>query len=66
MQKNTNIAEMCRETGIRPGLLSDLKAGKAHFLSMNSLRIIADYLCVPMDVLFDRRVDDLKGGSDNK
>lgn len=53
-ERSTSIAGLCKETGIRPGLLSDLKSGKASSLSMDSLRIIADHFQVSMDVLFDR------------
>lgn len=53
-QRGKNIAWLCKEAGIRPGLLSDLKSGKASSLSMDSLRTIADHLNVSMDVLFDR------------
>lgn len=57
VKENKNIAGLCRDTGIRPGLLSDLKSGKASSLSMDSLRTVADYFNVPMDVLFDRKVE---------
>lgn len=56
-KNGVSIAELCRDTGIRPGLLSDLKSGKASSLSMDSLRIIADYFKISMDVLFDRNVE---------
>lgn len=54
------IAEMCRQAEIRPGLLSDLKSGKANSLSMENLRIVADFFDVSMDVLFDRNIDEAK------
>ena len=53
-ERGKNIAWLCKETGIRPGLLSDLKSGKASSLSMDSLRVIADHFKVSMDVLFGR------------
>lgn len=55
-KEGINIAGLCRETGLRPGLLSDLKSGKSSSLSMDSLRRIADFFCIPMDALFDRKV----------
>lgn len=53
-ENGTSIAELCRETDLRPGLFSDLKFKKNASLSMDSLRVIADHFQVSMDVLFDR------------
>lgn len=55
-EEGINIAELCRQAKIRPGLLSDLKSGRANSLTMDSLRKIANYFNIPMDVLFDREI----------
>lgn len=55
-EKGVSVAVMCRDAKIRPGLLSDLKNQSTATLSMDSLRKVADYFQIQMDVLFDRKV----------
>ena len=55
---NESFAEMCKKTGLRPGLFSDLKSKKEASLSMESLKTIADHFNISMDVLFERNVQE--------
>lgn len=43
--------KLCKETGISPSLLSDLKNGRTKTISSNNLSKIADYLEVTVDNL---------------
>lgn len=51
-ENDVSIAELCRETGLRPGLFSDLKSKENATLSMDRLSVIADYFDVSTDVFF--------------
>ena len=53
-ENDVSIAELCRETGLRPGLFSDLKSKENATLSMDRLSVIADYFDVSTDVFFTK------------
>ena len=57
-EQNIKIFTMCQATGVRSGIISDLKAGRSKSLSAATLTKIADY--------FDVSVDYLLGNTDIK
>ena len=57
-ERNIKIFTMCQATGIRSGIISDLKAGRSKSLSAPTLAKIANY--------FDVSVDYLLGNTDIK
>ncbi len=48
--ENISIAEMCRETGMRPSIITDLKHGRTKNLSHENMLKIANHFQVSMDV----------------
>lgn len=56
-EKGISIAQMCKEAGVRQGLISDLKAGKAGSLSADSIIKLSNYLNVSADVLLGIKRD---------
>lgn len=56
-QKGVTKAQMCRDTGISQGNITDLKMGRKQTLSAKSMARMADYFKVPMDFFVgDREV----------
>ena len=47
-----NITKMCKDTGVSRSSLTDLKKGRSADLSFPTLKKIADYFNVPVDVLY--------------
>lgn len=50
-EKGLKNADVSRATGIKPSVLSDWKKGRIKKLKADKLRLIADYLGVPMEFL---------------
>lgn len=50
-QKNVNVTEMCRESGVSRGNMTDLKKGRSKTLSSMSLSKIANYFGISIDYL---------------
>ena len=65
-EKGVSIAQMCRDIGMRDGLISDLKVGKETDLSMSSLFKLAEYFCCSTDVFFRRRATSEEGAMENE
>lgn len=49
-RKNITIAQMCRDTDLRQGLISDLKHGRSKKLSATNMQTIAQYFNVSTDI----------------
>lgn len=52
-RQSISIAQMCRDIGIRQGLISDLKHGRSKSLSAENMLRIANYFQVSTDVFHD-------------
>lgn len=50
-QNGVRIADICRATGIRQSIFTDLKAGRTKSLASHNLQKIADYFDVTVDYL---------------
>ena len=48
-----SIAQMCRDIGLRQGLISDLKYGRSKSLSAVNMQKIANYFSVSTDIFND-------------
>ena len=48
-KRHVNITQMCRETGVPRGSITDLKMGRSESLSTKTLSKLAEYFQVPMD-----------------
>lgn len=53
-ERGISVAQMCKDTGLRQGLISDLKYGRSKSLSEGKLVLIADYFMVSVDCLLGR------------
>lgn len=54
------ITQMCRESGVSRGGLSDLKAGRTKFLSSETMNRIAEYFHVTVDFLLGKEIQTKK------
>ena len=50
-ERGVRVSAMCNATGIRRGILSDLKHGRTEFLSAQNIWRIAQYFGVSTDIL---------------
>lgn len=50
-EKQISVAQMCKDLGLRQGLISDLKHGRSKTLSAVKMQKIANYFHVSVDVL---------------
>ena len=50
-QRDIRIADICRATGMRQSVFTDLKAGRSKTLAAHNLQRIADYFGVTVDFL---------------
>ena len=57
--KGITIAQMCRDIGIRQGLISDLKHGRSRTISIAKLQKIADYFEISVDRLLGRDSEEM-------
>lgn len=48
-KRHMNITQMCKETGVPRGSITDLKMGRIESLSTKTLSKLAEYFQVPMD-----------------
>ena len=53
--RNISIAQMCRDTGLRQSVFSELKHGRTKNLSAKNISILANYFGVSMDVFTGQR-----------
>lgn len=49
-ERNISIAQMCRDTGLRQSVFSELKHGRTKSLSAKNIVILANYFGVSTDV----------------
>lgn len=54
-ERNISIAQMCRDTGLRQSIFSDMKHGRTKNLSAKNISILANYFGVSMDVFTGQR-----------
>lgn len=54
-ERNISIAQMCRDTGLRQSVFSELKHGRTKNLSAKNISILANYFGVSMDVFTGQR-----------
>ena len=53
--RNISIAQMCRDTGLRQSIFSDMKHGRTKNLSAKNISILANYFGVSTDVFTGHR-----------
>ena len=53
--RNISIAQMCRDTGLRQSIFSDMKHGRTKNLSAKNIAILANYFGVSTDVFTGHR-----------
>ena len=61
-EKGITGYKMCKDTGMQPSIMTDLKAGRKHTLSAKSMAKVAEYFGVTIEYLMsgsDRQKDDL-------
>lgn len=56
-EKGITGYKMCKDTGMRPSIMTDLKAGRKHTLSAKSMAKVAEYFGVTIESLMADPVD---------
>ena len=54
-ERNISIAQMCRDTGLRQSVFSELKHGRTKNLSAKNIAILSNYFGVSTDVFTGHR-----------
>lgn len=57
-KRHVNITQMCRETGVPRGSITDLKMGRSESLSTKTLSKLAEYFRVPMDQFINAETEE--------
>lgn len=64
-RKGISKFRFCRDTGLQPSLMTDLKAGRQHNVSPKKAAVIADYFGVSIDyILFGEKEKTVTVGDD--
>ena len=56
-EKGITGYKMCKDTGMQPSIMTDLKAGRKHTLSAKSMAKVADYFGVTIEYLMSGEPD---------